>query len=535
MSQIKLLDCTLRDGGYYNHWCFKKELVQNYLNSCSKAGVDIVEIGLRSTIQSGFMGPYAYCTEDYLKGLELPGNLKLGVMINAKEYINEGRADTDLLNKYFIAAKDSPLTLVRIACHFREIPLIGPLVSELDSLGYQIGVNLMQAGSKSPEEIMTAIEQMNQYSAVEVLYFADSMGDMNPAKVGEVIDIFKTHWSKEIGIHTHDNMSKALLNSIHALDNGVTWLDGTILGMGRGAGNARTEYLISELRSRNINSYSPEALYPLALDGFKELHDKYEWGPNLMYYLSAEQNIHPTFIQEMMTYKNLAPSLMISAIHSLKNNSSYSDEKLSQALEQGIQDSKGTWSPKEVFEDREVLLIANGPSLKEHKYQIESYIENKKPLVIALNTKNHIDPKLIDFYTACHPMRVILESANYEKLSSPLIFPLESLEKQEVKNLGSTQVRNFGLKLSDDGFEIYETGASVPKLLVFAYALSVITSGKAREVKLCGFDGHIDDFAKHSEMERILREYRKLPQPLSMTALTPTTYSLKQASVYFPG
>ena len=88
MNKVKILDCTLRDGGYYNNWDFSKEVVNNYLKTMSLVGVDYVEVGFRSFQSKDFKGPTWYTTDSYLNSLSIPKNLTLGVMVNSYELIS---------------------------------------------------------------------------------------------------------------------------------------------------------------------------------------------------------------------------------------------------------------------------------------------------------------------------------------------------------------------------------------------------------------------------------------------------------------
>ena len=87
MNKVKILDCTLRDGGYYNNWDFTKDLVNDYLKTMSSIGVDYVEVGFRSFQTKDFKGPTWYTTDSYLESLQIPKNLTIGVMVNAFELI----------------------------------------------------------------------------------------------------------------------------------------------------------------------------------------------------------------------------------------------------------------------------------------------------------------------------------------------------------------------------------------------------------------------------------------------------------------
>ncbi len=254
MKKVKLLDCSLRDGGYYNAWDFSVELINDYLQAMSALSADYVELGFRSFDSNGFKGGCAYTTDSFIEQLDLPSGLKLGVMINASEIVNHQEGVTSALSQLFKPATQSPLTLVRIACHMHEFESALTGSAWLKEMGYEVGINLMQIADRSKDEIET-IAHLASKHPIDVLYFADSMGSMDPDQTSDIISTLRQGWNGPLGIHTHDNMGQALANSLRAIADGVTWVDGTITGMGRGPGNVKTEYLAIELAAhRQVSS-----------------------------------------------------------------------------------------------------------------------------------------------------------------------------------------------------------------------------------------------------------------------------------------
>ncbi len=247
-NKLNILDCTLRDGGYYNNWYFKKDLVNEYLRVMDIIKVDYVEIGFRFVDKIKIKGPTAYSEESFLRTLKIPKGLKIGVMINAADFINNKNI-IELAKKIFKPKKKSLISLVRIACHHYEIKEIIPLAKWLKKSGYKVGINIMQIPELSFKEINDSVNQVKKINA-DVLYFADSLGSLDPKKTKKIINLIKLKWKKDTGIHTHDNMGKALENSLEAIKNKVNWIDCTVTGMGRGPGNTKTEYLILELKRK---------------------------------------------------------------------------------------------------------------------------------------------------------------------------------------------------------------------------------------------------------------------------------------------
>ena len=318
-SKLKVLDCTLRDGGYYNNWDFNESIVNNYLSAMSKAKVDIVEIGFRHLPQNKFLGKFAYSEDDYLNSLSLPSNISYAVMINASDLINYEDGLEFAIKNLFSKKKDSPIDIIRIATHSSDIKECRSIAIALKNLGYRVFLNLMQISSLDAKSIANIVKDLKSWDCIDVFYFADSFGNMESESVSSVISTISSKWSGELGIHTHDNKNQALGNSLKAIEQGVTYVDATILGMGRGAGNAKMETLLVEIVQRGLGEYFPDALFSLVLKEFSLLQKEYNWGPNIYYFLSAIHGIHPTYIQEMSGDQRYSSEQMLSAINFLKD------------------------------------------------------------------------------------------------------------------------------------------------------------------------------------------------------------------------
>ncbi|MDG2653745.1 pyruvate carboxyltransferase, partial [Vibrio parahaemolyticus] len=195
--------------------------------------------------------------------------------------------------------------------------------------------NLMQAGGK-PSEVIAEKVQTVAKANPDVIYFADSLGNMDSAEVTRIAEIVKQNWDGDIAIHTHNNMGQAMSNTMTARSNGVTWLDVTVTGMGRGAGNAQTENLLAELDG--LDKYLPTAIYELVIRHFEPMQRRYGWGSSLLYYLGAKNDIHPTYIQNMLSNPNYGTEEIVGAIEHLKKlegTTSYNGDVLEEALTVG--------------------------------------------------------------------------------------------------------------------------------------------------------------------------------------------------------
>ena len=536
MTDIRVLDCTLRDGGYYNNWDFLPDLVENYLTAISGAGVHTVELGLRLPTQEKSLGPFAYCTDDYLKRLPVPENLEIAVMVNAKDLVSGPGTSADAVDQMFQPAKKSPVSLVRIASHVREISDCREGVLKLKELGYRIGFNIMQVAIHAPAVLGEAAREISGWGAVDVLYFADSLGNMDAHNVSDTFSAFREGWPGDIGIHAHNNMGQALINSMAAIDAGATWIDGTILGMGRGAGNVCMEYLLVELARNGHDSYYPEALFDLVMKDFSTLKSSHNWGPNLFYYLSAVYGIHPTYVQVMIADGRYDSQEIISALKNLRDSGgvSFSNEQLSSAFEGTGIHSPGTWSVANWARGRTVLVVGHGPGVEHHLEGLCEFIDREKPAVICLNAKSEIPPEKVDAYITCSKERLAVELELYRAQGRPLVAPRAMLSPFLQKKTGGIEILDYGINVEEGGFSFGKTECAIPVYLPAPYALAFANAAGAERILLAGFDGFPDDDPRQAVMANVIELYRRQADAAPVIAITPSRYPLKQSLLDAP-
>ncbi|MDO3383233.1 aldolase catalytic domain-containing protein [Gilvimarinus algae] len=530
---MMILDCTLRDGGYYNSWNFPFSVTNDYLQAMSAAGVDIVELGLRSRVNNSFKGASAYCTDQYLTTLNIPSNLKIAVMVNAAEIIGNNGEQSSLLASIFPNdASTSRVDVVRIACHAHELVEALPACNWLKSRGFTVGFNLMQVADRSQEEIEKLSLEASKHP-IDVLYFADSMGSMTPAQTSKIVSWLKTHWQGAMGIHTHDNMGLALANSMQAVKDGVTWLDSTVTGMGRGPGNARTEELVIEADESRGKSVNLVPLMRIIREYFQPLKNKCGWGSNPYYYLSGKHGIHPTYIQEMLTDSRFDEEDILAAIDHLKTEGGkkFSYNALDATRHFFAGNSEGGWSPSVSIGGRDVLVIGAGPSSQEHRVAIISFIERRKPFVIALNTHSELPQELVDIRVASHPVRILADCEQHTKLPQPLVTPVSALPEDVRKFLGNKKLHDFGMQVEDNTFNCYQTRAVLPNSLVISYALAIAASGQSRGIYVAGFDGFGPGDRRTFEVQKVFNLFSE-QTGLTPISITYTEYDIPVKSVY---
>ena len=484
-KKVKLLDCTLRDGGYYNSWNFDKHIVQSYLNDVNKAQIDFIEIGFRRlpSAFSSFVGPYAFTSEEFLNGIETPDSLNLGVMINADEYLNENL--DELIDSNFTDSSNSKIKLVRIAINFDRFEESLPLISRFKDLGYLVGLNLMQSHGKDEKTLRHTSKTIEAWGKLDILYFADSLGSMEPKDIDTIVKIFKKEWNGDIGFHSHDNKGFGLLNSIQAIKSGVSWVDATISGMGRGAGNTSTESLLLEMNSQGFHNGNALEL-SASVENFDKLKEHFKWGKNIYYHFAALKGIHPTYVQNILSEDKYDSEQIFSALNALAKNqsSSFSLSNLEEAVYTKASDSKGSWDPKDWLKEKEVLLVGAGPSVDEFKDEISSFSKNKEVFTIFLNSNQHLPNNICDATVVSQVSRALIENIDYHALSTPIIMPLGRF-KNLFKLPKGLQILDYGLEIDQNSFDFNNTNCSLPSPLVTAYALGIIHRANAKKIYLC--------------------------------------------------
>ena len=306
--------------------------------------------------------------------------------------------------------------------------------------------------------------------------------------------------------------------------------------MGRGAGNAKTEYLLSEVVELSDNKYFPDALYPLVLQEFADLKIRYGWGENIYYFLSATYGIHPTYIQEMLSGELYDTEQILSAINFLKESSAhfYNLEEMLTALIGVKGNSVGKWTATNWLRGRDVLILAPGPGLNNHLKAIHEYIKIKNPVVLCLNINESVPEDLVTAYVACHETRILIESDRYCGLKAPIILPIERAPQSIKDALTSVEVYDYGLSLQKNTLEINSNGVTLSNSFSLFYAVSIATASCANKILIAGADGYSSSDPRYEEVVSFFKQYSDIENAIRVIAITETTYPIEQMSIYDP-
>lgn len=287
---IKVVDCTLRDGGLVNNFEFSDEFVKELYRTNIKAGVDYMEFGYKASkdiFKKEDFGKWKFCDEEDIRAIV--GNndfdLKIAVMTDV------GRTDykNDILKK-----EDSVIDMVRTATYIHQIPTAIEMIQDAHEKGYETTVNIMAISKVREEELQNGLEILAE-SDVDVIYLVDSFGAFYPEQVRRLtdkyMDIAEKH-GKRIGIHAHNNQQLAFANTIEAASKGASLLDATVSGMGRGAGNCFMESLLAFLRNPRYNMVPVMDFVEKYIGAEREKGSV--WGYDIPYLLTGVLNAHPS-------------------------------------------------------------------------------------------------------------------------------------------------------------------------------------------------------------------------------------------------
>lgn len=283
-DHYKILDCTIRDGGLVNNWDFSVEFVKDLYASLSNAGVEYMEIGYKNSpklLKGGDSGPWRFLDESFLRDV-IPQ--KTATKLSA--LVDIGRVDeADILPR-----KESMLDLIRVACYIKDVDKGLNLVEKFHSLGYETTLNIMALSHVMENDLTDAFMEIKD-SPVDVVYVVDSYGSMDTKDIDYLVSKFQRLLpNKELGMHMHNNMQLAFANTLVGADKGVTFLDSSVFGMGRAAGNCPTELLVSYLKS---SKYDLRPVLDFIEKHMIPLRDKVEWGYIIPYMVTGILNEHP--------------------------------------------------------------------------------------------------------------------------------------------------------------------------------------------------------------------------------------------------
>lgn len=243
---IKVLDCTLRDGGNVNNWDFNAKDIKYIVDEMDKSRVDIIEVGYRGGSGSNTVKSEGLALNSSLEYLQSFSNMNAEIAVMIVPTVCPIEKIQDI--------KDSPIKLARIASYYNDIKGIEPYIKYLKRIGLKVSINLMAVSYVDVEQVIEVAKNVSKMG-VDIFYIADSYGAFLPEDVKTYIESIVEQVNMEVGFHGHNNLGLAFTNTIQAINSGATYIDTALCGMARGAGNLPTEQLLPILKKSKQQNY----------------------------------------------------------------------------------------------------------------------------------------------------------------------------------------------------------------------------------------------------------------------------------------
>lgn len=284
-EQIRVLDCTIRDGGLINDHYFTDEFVRGVYKALSKSGIDYMEMGYRNSKElfpPTEYGAWKYCDDEKISEIidGIESNLKLSIMIDAHRVKEQELAPVD----------ESPVDMIRVASYVKDMDKAIELVHRSHDLGYETTVNIMAVSREIGPDLVEALDQLAK-CPVDIVYVVDSFGALYCEQIEYLVKLYKKHLpGKEVGVHCHNSQQLAYANTIEGIIHDANYVDGSLYGIGRGPGNCCLELLVGFLKNPK---FKLAPILKVIQDYMVPMRQEIEWGYLIPYVITGILNEHP--------------------------------------------------------------------------------------------------------------------------------------------------------------------------------------------------------------------------------------------------
>ncbi len=522
-----LLDCTLRDGGYYTNWDYPLGLLDDLINYHYKYTDIALEFGyVNLQKEKEYKGlcaesPFEYCNylfNQFTGKSKWPTNKKVFLMINSKELVKlSDKKKKDLIHAIKNCTFFNGIRLATENIHFEDALNFINLARENNIFSI---INIMKVDKVNQEEvdfILLTLKEISLERRPNVFYLADSYGSLFMHDTKSLINKFNQKLNDleiELGFHAHNNKGLALANTIEAINNGAKWFDGSWLGMGRGAGNAEIEHLILNKlllgKSLRFQSQMASDSQNLIENHFIGLKKKYNWGKNVFYDLSATVGLHPTKCLDLINSHKLSKYSKIYSILSSGNHCANQKKKFN------------------VFDDKFFkkyagmipILVYSGESSIKNIAGLNFLSESKKYFLIRINYSSILDDLKTNLLLTSSSERLIQFIADNNQNHKRLVCltPRYCLDEIKIEH----EINNLIIYEKDNKY-----------FYSIHFALDLLSKNGFKKVKVIGLDGKINLSLKGKEefndTENILKKFSK---NITIESLTSSPYNIKLTPIY---
>lgn len=531
--KIELLDCTVRDGGYNNDWEFGHNALISIFERVVSAEVEFIELGFLDQrrpfdINRSIM-PNTECMQKIYGKLDKKKTKTVGM-------IDFGTCDITNIQP----CKDTCLDGIRVIFkkHLREPAMA--FCKQLKDLGYIVFSQLVSITSYTDEELMDLIRLVNEVKPYAVS-MVDTYGLLHKNNLFHYYELLDKYVDPDvaIGYHSHNNFQLAYANSIELInyhkDKPRTLLcDGSLFGMGKGAGNAPVELLCMYMNDNYGKHYHLSQLLEAIDTTILDLYNKYHWGYALKPFIAASNDCHPNYVSYLLDKKTLSVKAISEILKKLEGDKkllydkNYIEQLYIDYQKASFNDDNEYKALSELFDGKNLLVIGPGKTIKSEQANIAEYIKNDNPYVISIN----YIPESFEIDAL-----FLTNSKRYSQQVTAITEKKEFIKLIATSNLTRTN-GDFDYTLD------YETLIDRDAVFMdnsFIMLLKALVNSGVKEVALAGFDGYVSNtdsyFSSQMEYDFVKRmgneinEYvnKTLPElakQITVKFITSTVYQL---------
>lgn len=531
--RIGLLDCTLRDGGFVNDWKFNHSVITSIYKRLDKANVDIIEVGFLDDRRDFDIDRTIMPNTQSLN--KIYGNVEKHNSM-AVAMIDFGTCDIENIQN----CCDTFIDGIRVIFKKKDYVNALNFCKKIMDKGYKLFVQPVSITSYSDKDMLELIEKVNLLKPFTIS-IVDTYGLMHKEELTHYFYLMDNNLDKDIniGYHSHNNFQLAYSNSIELLSlitNRNIFLDASVYGMGKGAGNTNTELLAMYMNDSIGKNYNISQILEIIDSDLINIYKKYQWGYSFNYFLSASNDCHPKYVKYLVDKKTLSVSSVNKILSKLEQkdkltfNEEYIENLYRNYQTRTLDDASTYEKITETIKNKAILIIGPGKNALIELQKIEKYVSENQPITFSTNfipTFIDVDyvfisnakrySKFADLYSSINIKTKILATTNIEELDVPI-----------------------DLRLSYESLLVKENLLSDNSLLMLINAL---INMKVKNVVLAGFDGLYGDnnnyvsenlvFNSNEKTDAVRNELirnklNELSSKITIDFLTKTLYEVKK-------
>ncbi len=527
MSNIKVLDCTLRDGGYINEWNFGLEKSRHILTLLNKSNIDYIETGFLTEEATSDSKTLFNSFDDIRKFVPFDiAKEKLFGMITFGKFPIEKVPDVDraIIKGIRLIFKKNQKDKAMVYC------------KKLKAKGYKLFINPTFIDQFSDEEIIDVIKDINDIHPYG-MSIVDSMGVLKESDLLRLYYLIDHNLDKDIALcfHSHNNLQLSFSNAqclMKVCKDRELIIDSTVFGMGRGAGNLCTELITQYINDNYNGNYDIIPILKIVDEQINPIFAKTPWGYSVPYYLAATNHCHPNYAKYLVDKQTVPVEFINNLLKSIPDNKkSIYDVNLIKQLyldkfSNVVDDSRTVEYMKNLLTGKKILILAPGKSLKEEKQKVDNFIEHENPFIISLNFIPEQYKENLVFVTN---MKRFTSLSNY---MAPLVVSsnIEDIPPQAL-------VLNYSSYLNDS--KMFDNVALMLLNLFIKIGIKSVTIAGLDGFSPVATENYVSDDminnAKVSEFDErndiMSEEISKLSEKIDINFITSTLYKVKQPIV----